>query len=387
MANNLSLSRTALGFPAAACIAFFIVAATGCGGAQRPDTESPRTAEKRPTLPALDIPSDPFQLLPAECFAGALLDVRAYRESDLYQAHGEPTGAELNPAYQRLLQYFLDQTESAALGVARDEKRPGKSRQHTVLILRGDYELVGILALLADLARGGRVEGLKSPGQEDEGGKGSFLEFYADRKSQGLILDEKTIVLSSRKLMPSVLEIAARPDSADRFASSELYRSMGEHAGFGRSLLSLVFSLEAGMADAMKNSSPAPSLFAKYDEAVRNITGVGASVALSDGIQLDAVAATTSDKYPPRLVELTNALIFAIGLIQQDKDFKQVVDAIHIKAEGKLVRASLHASEQQLLDLVEKIEVKVKSAADAEKQAPGRPSGEPPAEPSGKASK
>ncbi len=367
MSMNRSFPAFSLHLVPMAVVASALLAASACGGAQRPAASE--EDEARPTLPALDIPSDPFQLLPAECFAGLLLDVRAYRKSALHRAREEQTRQALNMDEDRLFQYFLEKTESAALGVARDEKRPDKGDQRVVVVLRGDYELVGILALLADLAEAGQVRGIKSPGQGPDDGSGRFLEFYADRRRQGLILDEHTIVLASRDLMPSVLEIAARPDGAARFADSELCRSLGKHAGLGRSALSLVFSVQSGMADAVKDGAPVPLLFAKYEEAVRNITGIGASISLTDGIEIDAAVVTTAEKYPPNLVELTNALIFAFGLVQKDKELKQLVDSISMKAEGKLVRLGFRASEQQLFDALEKIEEKLTEAAE-ERGAP-----------------
>jgi len=214
-------------------------------------------------------------------------------------------------------------------------------------------------------------------------GTGRFLEFYSDRRRQGLILDEHTIVLASRDLMPSVLEITARPDQAARFADTELCRSIGEHARLGRSALSVVFSVQSGMTDAVKDGAPHPSLFAKYEEAVRNITGVGASLLLTDGIQIDAAVVTTAEKHPPNLVELSNALILAFGLVQKDSELKQLVDSIRIKADGRLVRLAFHATEQQLFDALKKIEQELMEAA--EEPGPAAKPAAPPAEqPAGK---
>ena len=398
MATNLSFFQCELRLLPSVIITSVLLAVSACGGAQRPSAaDQKETRETRPTLPALEIPSDPFQLLPAECFAGLLLDVRAYRESALHRSREKQNREALSPDEDRLLQYFLENTESAALGVARDPNRPEKGEPRVVAVLRGDYELAGILALkrrrvrgvglalLADLVQRSQVRGITSPEQDLETGTGRFLEFYSDRRRQGLILDEHTIVLASRDLMPSVLEITARPDQAARFADTELCRSIGEHARLGRSALSVVFSVQSGMTDAVKDGAPLPSLFAKYEEAVRNITGVGASVSLADGIQIDAAVVTTAEKYPSNLVELTNALIFAFGLVQKDKELKQLVDSISMKAEGKLVRLGLRASEQQLLDALDRIERKLIQAA--EEQGPGSQPPTPPAEqPAGKKS-
>jgi len=214
------------------------VYSVGCGGAtEAAQTRSATDVSEPKPEPVIVVPEDPHLLLPESCFAAISIDLAALRSSPIFRNYTEKVAADLNQTEKRVADYIVEHTDRLVVGLVLRSKRSSK-KPYSVVIGRGDFDRQQLLDIIKELSTTERASGLK-PVTNSKDQKGRFSVFLDDGEIQGLILDNRTIMVADTKLTPDVLDLLTDRD-LPRFVDSKLYKRINPHIALGQSGLSTI---------------------------------------------------------------------------------------------------------------------------------------------------
>jgi hypothetical protein len=316
--------------------------ALGCGGSQGQKSNAAAELPKRP-----QIPTDPTLLLPKECFGAAFVDVEAIRRSKLIDPQSAMDDGQLSAAQRRLADYLYEHAATAALCLAKVGEN-GREGQDAAVILRGVFDLATLEGLTKELSSGQSGKNREVATAKEYRG---YQQLFLSDQAQALLLDERTLLVASLSLTPSVLAAAEGVESA-RFVGSELYRKLNNYAGFGQCTLCGAMVLPEKVKNRVTRRSSSNSLLRKYVEIVNGITTAGLRIDLKTELDAALVLETSSPDHPAVLGEALKGMVMIGKFVYQDRDFSAVADNLKVSSEGLIVRIKTHATLKQATHLI-----------------------------------
>jgi hypothetical protein len=325
--------------------------ALGCGGAPS-QAKPPQASETdhETATPEIVVPDDPHLLLPASCFGAISINLDVLRPSAFFRTYMEEVSADQSDAEKRVANYIIEHAHTLAIGLVQRSKHPN-AKPLGVFIGRGDFDMPRLLSLLNDLSATKRTSGmqqLKEPLPRD----GKFPIFFDDGKVQGLILDNKTVLVADIEIIPEVLDLLTDRD-VPRFVNSDLYKRMSPHIALGQSGLTVISSLPTSIKNKIVHRKKANSFFANYEQALQSIKSAAIRVNLAGGVDVELIAETASSDSPQIIVDTINGLILIGKIAINDPVLRALADQFSTRIDGLFLHLNVHATEQQITKIIE----------------------------------
>jgi hypothetical protein len=325
--------------------------ALGCGGASgQAKPQKASEARHEAAESEIAIPDNPHLLLPASCFGAISINLDALRPSAIFKSYIEEVSADRSDADKRVANYIIEQAHTLVIGLVQRPKNPN-AKPLSVLIGRGDFDVPRLLNLLNDLSAENKTHGMRSV-KEPHPRDGKFPIFFDDGKTQGLILDSKTVLVADIEMIPEVLDLLTDRD-VPRFINSDLYKRMSPHIALGRSGLTVVSSLPTPIKNKIVRGKKAFSFFTKYEQAFRSIKSTGMRLSVTDGVEMELIAETTSRDSPQIIVDTINGLVLIGRIAINDPTLRALADQFSTRIDGLFLRLNVHATEQQVAKIIE----------------------------------
>jgi hypothetical protein len=332
------------------------VVTVGCGSAaEGPQARS--AADEPEPEPQIVIPEDPHLLLPASCFGALSIDLKALRSSSVFQNYTKKIATDLNQMEKRVADYIVEQTDRLVVGLVLRSKK-SKKKPYSVVIGRGDFDVKKLLDIIKELSATDQAKGL-NPVTKSKPQEGRFSVFLDDGEIQGLILDNRTIMVADIKLIPDVLDLLTDRD-IPRFVNSKLYKRINPHVALGQGGLSMIASAPNPVKKKIIGRKKAGSIFAKYESALQSIQAGGVRVDLNSDVNIEVVAETASRDHPQTIVNMINGLLFIGRIAIDDPVFSALADQLSTRVNGLFVHVKLRATEQQVSHMIEIAEERAK---------------------------